>query len=199
MKMKNIRSLLISYFTFLTIIFFTASCGSAPQPVQNNTVTETVVPIQVIETIGNAVAPVEEIFNPTSISQEYYTTTLDEVQRFIEELNRIITSGNYNAWRDSLSPGYFAEISSPEFLRETSELPLLVARRITLRTPQDYFTNVVVPSRANTRINIDEIDIEFVDVFRVRAFTININRADEEEKLMLYDLEKIDDLWKIIN
>ncbi|MCL2800984.1 MAG: hypothetical protein FWD28_04420 [Treponema sp.] len=136
-----------------------------------------------------------DVFDPRSVSQAHYNTTRDEVQQFINRLNEIIRSRNYQAWRDCLSPDYFAEISSPENLREISNQPAMRTRRIVLRTPQDYFEYVVVPSRADLRVD----DIEFISMNRVKAFTVTTNRAGEEQRLRLYDLEKIGNSWTIIN
>jgi hypothetical protein len=137
----------------------------------------------------------DEAFDPAVISQAYYDSTKEEVQHFIEDLNQIIRSRNYQAWRACLSREYFMEISSQENLRRISEQPAMKTRRITLRTAEDYFIHVVVPSRANLRVD----DIEFVGRNRVKAFTITTNRAGEEQRLRLYDLEKIGNSWTIIN
>ncbi|MDR1836571.1 MAG: hypothetical protein LBQ89_02825 [Treponema sp.] len=138
---------------------------------------------------------IEDVFDPAAVSQAYYISTMEEVQHFIEELNQIISGRNYNAWRAALSAEYFAQISSPENLRQISEQPAMTTRRIVLTTAEDYFINVVVPSRANSHAD----DIEFIERNRVKVFTINVNRAGEEQRLRLYDLEKIGDSWKIIN
>jgi hypothetical protein len=134
-------------------------------------------------------------FDPSRISQQHYNTTREEVQRFIEELNLIIRNRDFNAWKGSLSPEYFLEISSPENLRRVSDLPAMRTRRIVLRTAEDFFQHVVVPSRADLRVD----DIEFISMNRVKAFTITTNRAGEEVRLRLYDLEKIGNTWTIIN
>jgi len=193
-NMENIK--LCLPFTLAFILFF--SCGTAPtvETTQEEISLVTVIeePRQVEEPVTPVTVVVEEN-NPNIVSQEYYISTKEEVQRFIEELNLIISSGNYNAWRNALSPEYFAEISSEENLQQISEQPAMRTRRIVLRTAEDYFVNVVVPSRANSRVD----DIEFVDRNRVKAFTITTNRAGEEQKLRLYDLEKIGNTWKIIN
>jgi hypothetical protein len=138
----------------------------------------------------------QDDFDPSRVTREQYASTMDEVRTFIEELNRVIRSRNYNAWRAALSPEYFAAISSQENLQEISEQPAMKTRRIVLRSAQDYFIHVVVPSRANSRVD----GIEFVGRNRVKAFTINTNqRTGEEQRLLLYSLEKIGDSWKIIN
>jgi len=135
------------------------------------------------------------VFDPTKVSQAYYTSTRDEVRSFIENLNQIIRSRNYDAWKACLSDEYFAEISSQKNLQEISSQPAMKTRRIVLRVPEDYFQYVVVPSRADLRVD----DIEFIGSNRVKAFTLTKNKAGEDVRLRLYDLEKIGNSWTIIN
>ncbi|WP_461245788.1 hypothetical protein [Treponema sp. R6D11] len=136
-----------------------------------------------------------EAFDPTKVSQAKYVSTRDEVQKFIEQQNKFIRERNFDAWRSSLSDEYFAEISSKENLKRISDQPAMKTRRIVLRTAQDYFDYVVVPSRADLRVD----EIEFISENRVKAFTMITNKAGEEQRLRLYDLEKIDNSWTIIN
>jgi hypothetical protein len=171
-------------FLIILGVMFAVSCTSGPKLEE----TQAMEPVAVTATR-------QDDFDPSKVTQEQYSSTMDEVRTFIEELNRVIRSRNYNAWRAALSPDYFASISSQEKLQEISEQPAMKTRRIVLRSAQDYFTHVVVPSRANSRVD----GIEFVGRNRVKAFTINTNRAGEEQRLLLYSLEKIGDSWKIIN
>jgi len=129
------------------------------------------------------------------ISKAEYDSTKVDVQHFIEELNQIIRKKDYNAWKAALSREYFAQIASPENLQQVSELPAMKTRGITLKSAEDYFINVVVPSRANSRVD----DIEFIGEHRVKAFTVTTNNSGEELRLRLYDLEKTGNIWKIIN
>jgi hypothetical protein len=156
------------------------SCKSKPETARGNT--------------GDSSSK-SEIFDPAKVSQERYISTRDEVQKFIEEQNKIIKDRNFTAWKASLSSEYFAEISSRENLSRISEQPGMKTRRIVLRTAQDYFDYVVVPSRADLRVD----EIEFISVNRVKAFTLTTNKAGEEQRLRLYDLEKIGNSWTIIN
>jgi hypothetical protein len=168
---------------FAILVSFCLSCGSRPESANAGT------------TRGGSNVSQNNVFDPTRVSREQYVSTREEVQQFIEGLNRIIQNRNYEAWKAALSPDHFAEISSKENLDYLSESPAMVSRRIVLRTPEDYFIHVVVPSRANSRVD----DIEFISENRVKAFTINTNRAGEEVWLRLYDLEKINNTWTIIN
>jgi len=162
------------------------SCVSGPDKQQGNTGGNS----------GNSGGQAKtEVFDPKKVTQEQYQSTMAEVQKFIEEQNRIIKSKNFEAWKKSLSAEYFAGISSAENLKQLSEQPGMKSRKIVLKTAQDYFTNVVVPSRAD--LHVDEI--EFISSNRVKAFTVTTTKTGEEQRLRLYDLEKIGNSWTIIN
>ena len=135
-------------------------------------------------------------------SQEVYDNTLAEVQRFIENLNKTISGKNFSQWREALTDQYFEHVSSREFLAQVSESSALQTRKVVLRTVNDYFTNVVVPSRANSKVD----EIEFVDDNTVRAYYLEARSVrvenevvTETRRLRLYELVKIDGKWKISN
>jgi hypothetical protein len=131
--------------------------------------------------------------NSIQVTQEMYDQTLAEVKVFIEDLNKIINSKNYNAWKNTLSDEYFAEISSVDFLVRASESPLL-KNRIVLKTPNDYFVHVVVPSRASSQVD----EIEFIDINRVKAYFLDRTKT-ETRRLRLCELIKTENEWKIIS
>jgi len=147
---------------------------------------------------------ISQVFDPDNVSSDQYEATKADIQDLIQRLDSIIKARNYNAWLEYLSDSYREEISSPEFLEEqTEELyerdtrvatvmgrsPRTVEKKI-LRTLKDYFDNLVVPSRANDRVD----DITFISETKVRAYTVD-NRG---RRARLYDLEIIDGDWKII-
>ena len=201
------------------VLALTVSCGSAPQPVDTPAPKETAQPVVVVQSpppqtptpapepaaAPQPQPPAEPVFNPASISQEKFDTTKADVQALIGDLNRIIKAKNFNSWRGFLSASFFEVISSKDFLDEkTEELykrdqvvasnlgrdPKRVQKKI-LKTPKDYFDNVVVPSRQNDRVD----DIEFVTENQVIAYTVDTRG----NRLILYDLAMIDDKWKIVN
>ncbi|MDR1100074.1 MAG: hypothetical protein LBL28_06290 [Treponema sp.] len=159
------------------------SCQSKPAAIQS--------PADEPVSANTPSADTAEVFDPGSISQEIFDSTKVDVQRFIEDMNQIIRSRNYQEWVSHLGDEYFAEKSSPEYLAQTSEQPRLKTQKIVLNSPQDYFVFVVVPSRANDRVD----DIEFVSPTRVKAYTVTPNG----QRLRLYDLETSGNSWKIIN
>jgi hypothetical protein len=133
----------------------------------------------------------EETFDPGSISQEIFDSTKVDVQHFIEDLDKIVRGRDYNAWVSHLGSTYLEEINSPEYLARISEQPRLKTQKIVLNSARDYFVNVVVPSRANDRVD----DIEFVTQTHVKAYTV----TPGGQRLRLYDLESSGNTWKIIN
>ena len=154
-----------------------AACGSAPAVVEEPYVEEPVIVVT---------EPEPEVY-----TQELYDNTLAELREFIEGINQIIQRRDYNSWRGTLSEELYARFSSTEFLANASASPSLSSRNIVLRTANDYFIQVIVPSRANSRID----DIEFITEYNVRAYTIDNTRG----RLVLYDLTRIDGQWKIAN
>jgi hypothetical protein len=177
------------YFVLVFIILaLMGSCGTNPEsgsPPETGAAAETSPP-PAAETDDNTAA-----FDPGSISQELFDSTKIEVQRLIEELNGIIQNKDYDSWVSYLGGEYFADITSPDYLETISNSAALKSQKIVVKTPQDYFHHVVVPSRANSRVD----DIEFITQKRVKAFTIN----DKGQRLRLYDLEKTPSGWKILN
>ena len=150
---------------------------------------------------GTAKTQHNDTFDPAKVSQSYYTSTRDEVRQFIEKLNQIVRTRNYNSWRDNLSQDYIDEYSSLETLQRISDEPLMKRQNIVLRSLNDYFTRVFVPSRNPDRIqsDINNIEVEFVTASKVRAFITRTNNAGEESREILYNLEKINSEWKITN
>jgi hypothetical protein len=138
---------------------------------------------------------------PTSftVTQEMYDSTLAEVKAFVERLNSLINRKNYEGWKAALSDEYFKHISSEEFLANASESSALRSRKVVLKTLNDYFTHVVVPSRSNSRVD----EIEFADTNTVKVYYIERRRNDNNEfetrRLRLYELIKAGDTWKIID
>ncbi|MDR2434807.1 MAG: hypothetical protein LBD47_09600 [Treponema sp.] len=186
-----VRSKILAFLLFVPALFF--SCASAPQggavpPEASSASPPAPASAPVVEA-----SPViqEPVFDPVTVSEEVFNSTKIDVQRFIEDLNQIIRGRNYDAWRAAISDEYFDKISSPEFLAAISEQPAMKTRNIVLKNPQDYFNNVVVPSRANDRVD----DIEFVGQHRVKAYTVTPNGS----RLRLYDLETTENTWIIIN
>lgn len=137
----------------------------------------------------SAQEPASAVFDPASVSVELKQTTFFDVRALISGLNSIIQAKDFEAWSSALTPDYLAYYSSVETLAAISAAPVLKRQGIVLRSIQDYFIHVVYPSRQNDRVD----DVEFMDATHIRAITINA----KGERLVLYNLEKIGDTWKI--
>jgi len=197
MKLARIILLL----SIIMVLFASISCLSGPAPTES----APPAPQEEAKPVVVEVEPVPEVFNPASISQEKYEIAKADVKALISDLNRIIRARNYEEWVKHLADSYFAVISSEPFLEErTEELfrrdqivatnmgrnPRLVEKKV-LRTARDYFTHVVVPARSNDWVD----DIDFISDNRVKAYTLD----SRGNRLVLYDLEIIDNKWKIIS
>jgi len=138
--------------------------------------------------------------NSGGLEGESYEEVFNEVKAFIENLNIIIQSKNYNKWKEALSKERYNEISSREFLTTTSNMTSMRRRGIVLKKPEDYFNYVVVPSRANSQVD----KIEILDNNRVRAIYMSVKKTGENEErvetipLLVYELAKTGDTWTII-
>ncbi|MDR1174875.1 MAG: hypothetical protein LBK83_05335 [Treponema sp.] len=179
----------------VTAIFF--ACTSEPQPQAVETITPAVQSEEPsyeeepdLEVVTEAPVLAPE-FDPSTISEEARETTKSDVQHYIASLNGIIRAKDYQGWVSNLGEEYFAEKSSREYLAQVSQTARMKTQKIVLNTAQDYFLYVVVPSRANDRVD----DIDFVSPSRVKAYTIDA----KGRRLRIYDLERADDGWKIIN
>lgn len=122
------------------------------------------------------------------VSEEVYSRTFDEVERFVSALNDIIRRQDYDTWVTFLSAEYVGRTSDPEYLRRQSEKPLLKQNNVQLRNLRDYFDHVVVPSRVLATVD----EIEFIDETRVKAIT-----AVRSTRAVLYLLVREDGNWKI--
>lgn len=133
----------------------------------------------------------EDIYIETEefvISAEMYETTFNEVEEFIAELNEIIADRDFEQWKAYLTEDYLEVHSDPAVLRERSESPVLRRNNIELRSIEDYFSWVVVPSRANARLD----DLDFIGTDKVEA----IMRV-RDQGVILYQLKRVNDRWKI--
>lgn len=140
------------------------------------------------EAVEEVPVDVEEEFSQEDVTEELYDQTFTEVEATIAELNEIITNQDFARWQYYLTDNYRLTYSNPRVLEESSQSAILRRNNITLRTLEDYFRFVVVPSRANVRLD----EIVFVDESTVEAIM-----EVQGEKYLLYNLTKAGDRWKI--
>jgi hypothetical protein len=195
--MGNFRGLLLA----VTVVFFFVSCGSSPETEQQDDHVSSPgeaageSQVSASEKPAPQVPAAPAVFDAHNVSRELFEQTKLEVQRFIDQLNNMISQRNYEAWKSSLSPEFFARIASAEHLQSVSDTDIMKAQRIVLRNAEDYFFYVVVPSRTASRVD----EIEFISENRVKAYMINVYNDGTTLWIRLFDLEKNGNMWMIIN
>jgi len=122
------------------------------------------------------------------VSEDVYARTFDEIESFIGDLNRIIREEDFQAWVSHLSEEYIRTTSDPAYLEAQSEQPVLKQNHIQLKSLEDFFHQVVVPSRSQAQLD----KIEFLDENHVKA--ISVVRGT---RVVLYLLAREQGIWKI--
>jgi hypothetical protein len=184
----------VSVAVWVAISLAMVSCTTAPEtqpeppePVQVAAPAEKTPDPVAAEPVVPPTSPVP--FDPATVSVELKQTTFVNVQELILNLNSIIQSKDFEGWSKVLTKEYLQHYSSPETLARLSESSVLKRQGIVLKSLADYFNHVVYPSRQNDRVD----DIEFIEPAKIKAIIIN----PKGERLVLYNLEKIGDTWKI--
>lgn len=122
------------------------------------------------------------------MSEEDYQETKRNLSELVQELNKIVSSKDYETWLSYLTKEYRDYYSRTSVLKEQSESPLLKKYDVVLRSLRDYFLYVVVGSRQNVRLD----EIKAMEEGRVRAY-MYING----DPVIIYELQKVDEVWKI--
>jgi hypothetical protein len=137
----------------------------------------------------DATSSTDVAFDPNSVTSEQKQETLEDIREVIARLNRIISERDFETWKSYCTEEYIDHWSSTEELQRYSDAPVLKRAGIVLKSLYDFFIYVVYPSRQNVKVD----DIEFLSYNRVRVYMIGARG----ERLIVYDLEKIDGTWKI--
>jgi hypothetical protein len=161
---------------------------SVPQVVQVDP--EPIPAPQAIQSAPEPASPQPEVLTSSYyVTQEQFESTKIDIQQLVQELNAIIRKGDFNTWLTYLGDEYRLMISSREFRNElVGKYPAFQGR---INTARDYFTYVVVPSRANDHVD----DIEYFSENEVKAYTEDTRGY----RVVLYSLEYRDGKWKIVN
>ncbi|UTC83189.1 cell envelope integrity protein TolA [Treponema denticola] len=128
-------------------------------------------------------------FEGVSITKKDKEIAKSEIEEVVKKLNEITAKKDYGRWRYWLSKDYIKEFSKPEVLKKTSEgLPSNLKGK-QLKSIEDYFYYVFVPSRQNGRVD----DIAYLTPTKVQVLMMT-----STQKLIFYNLEKIDDRWLLV-
>lgn len=126
-------------------------------------------------------------FEGVTITKETYVQTKSEIEKVVDQLNRITATKDYAQWIQFLSNDYKREYSKPATLKIVSEA--LPVKGIKLKSLKDYFTYVFVPSRQKIRVD----DIHFVSPSHV-----DVIMKQGSVSLLIYSIENVSGSWKLI-
>ncbi len=171
--MRNSRLSVVFLVLLATVSCATAPSGPEPAPE----------PVPAVVEVPPPEVPVFQV------SAEKKQSAMNEITALVDTLNAIIAKKSFSEWKPYLDREYIRTYGDPVLLKEYSEnSPFLKQFNIKLKTLEDYFKFVVVPSRAETVVD----DISFVDENRVNVWTVVDN-----ERVLLYLLKLYDKEWKI--
>jgi hypothetical protein len=138
-----------------------------------------------------AIAPAsggEEPAVEFKVTEEVYQKTFEEIEGVIAELNAIIRARDFVRWEQRLTTAYRDRTSNPGYLAEVSQSEALKKKGVVLRSLEDYFNQVVVPSRSSVKLD----QLAFVDATHVKAITVI-----QGESYILYWLVRENGTWNI--
>jgi hypothetical protein len=144
-----------------------------------------------LPTLGacSTTSPPKENQTALTVSQAVYYKTFAEVVQFIKNMEAIIAEQDFAAWKKQCTAAYLSMYSNRGVLRELSQKPNLKERSLVLRSLDDYFIHVFIPSRQGTKLD----KLEFISPNRVKAITVV-----SDVPYVVYFLEKDENnLWKI--
>lgn len=176
---------IITLFSLLTIFSLT-SCVSSnqdndPKPVQTPSVNK---PAKTEAELEYERATKE--LSGEFISMDTYEADKKIILQKISELNDIMKSKNYKMWLN------YIEKNSVEYWSLKSNLSTvskqLPVKGLNLKTLEDYFNYVFIPSRMGRRID----DIRYLSSTSIKAVQIK-----NDDTIIFYNFKKIDGEWLV--
>lgn len=124
------------------------------------------------------------LLHDEKIPEEVFTEDKKAILNIISELSSIMQNKDYMGWIKYLSEDSILYWRNSANLSSISKrLPI---KGLRLKTLEDYFRNVFIPSRLNR--NVDEI--RYISKTKVKAVQMNNN-----EDIIYYEFEKINGKW----
>lgn len=128
-----------------------------------------------------------------NISLDTFNADKAAIVKKISELNAIMAKRDYNSWLKYIDPESQKYWSTPANLAKASEKLPKTVKGLKLRTLQDYFIYVFIPSR-NGR-TIDEIRYNSAD--SIRAVQVSKNEDGTNRIVVYYNFVRQDGDWKV--
>lgn len=128
-----------------------------------------------------------------NISLDTFNADKAAIIKKITELNAIMAKRDYNSWLRYIDPESQKYWSSTANLAKASEKLPKKLKGLKLRTLQDYFIYVFIPSRSGR--TIDEIRYNSAD--SIRAVQVSKNDDGTNRIVVYYNFVKQDGDWKV--
>ena len=108
-----------------------------------------------------------------------------------ETIEEKILAGDFDGWYNSLSINYRSFIENPdELLKMSKKSGYLKRKKIVLRTAEDYFTYIVIPSR-------EGVALKYVDFQQIDEKNIKVNCMLDDKHNFVYDFVYEKESWKL--
>lgn len=173
--------------TLLTMmsIFTLVSCVSGAQESEEPKTSAPAVKVEKTEAQLEYERAIENL-NGTQISMETYEMDKKIILQKIAELNTIMKDKNYKSWLNYIEQSSINYWSMKSNLSTISkQLPV---KGLNLKTLEDYFKSVFIPSRMGRRID----EIRYISSTSIKAVQVR-----NDETIVYYNFKKIDDDWLV--
>lgn len=178
----------ISSFFILAVMLAFTSCVSTenetePEPVE---VVQQNLPEPIKEEDEEYNLAVSELNDTTVISKNTFEEDQKEILQTIENLSEIMEKQDFDAWCTYISPESLNYWRNPSNLRKAASR--LRSKGLSLKTTEDYFKFVFIPSRKGRIVN----KIRYISSESVKAVQVN-----DENTTVYYNFIKLDKKWLI--
>ena len=182
-------SLLTSTLFSAAFIVSCASAKAAEEPVQQQPAAETPAPVETPAEVPVPAAQEDEYarsVGTTAVSKDTFAEDKTNILAIIAKLDIIMKDFDYKSWTLYVEPDSLAYWQQPENLKKAqSRLPI---KGLQLRSLEDYFKYVFVPSRAGRVVT----EIRYIDDTTVKAVQVQ-----ENQDIIYYYFKKIDRSWML--
>jgi len=176
----------VKFSLFLLVTFvFCFSCETTDQAIPSTVAPAAVTPANPAKKPASTEYSRAVATLSTAVSEDTFLKDKEEIMKIISELEQAMKSKNVTTWRKYLSPSSVAYLKNPQNLKSVStRLPA----QINLRTDEDYFKYVFIPSRQGRTIN----EIRYLSPSITKAVQVR-----ETDDVIYYYFEKISGKWLV--
>ena len=182
MKMNLLRTSLLS----LSAAFMAVSCGSTDNVTPPPAPEQPAVQVQETPEPSGEDLEYNRSIGDIAITKDAFTEDKNAIQQIIKELDVVMKQFDYKSWLKYIDPDSVEYWQKPVNLKKAQgKLP---KKGLQLRTLEDYFKFVFVPSRAGREVP----EIRYVTPEYVKAV-----QFQSEQDIIYYHFNKKDGKWML--